>query len=86
MCRIWKRIGGKIMNEKCTLSDKELLEKVSAWVSSLNKTGGKSWTLNVPVDFNSDPDMLISELCSRYNDALSAIDDLALELYQFKDR
>lgn len=74
------------MKDKCTLNDKELLEKVSEWVSSLSKTGGKSWSLHVPVDFNNDPDMVISELCQRYSEALSVIDDLALELYQFKDR
>lgn len=63
------------MREKCTLSDKELLEKVAEWVSSLAKTGGKSWSLRVPVDFNNDPDMLISELCQRYTDAKEYIDD-----------
>lgn len=63
------------MSEKnrCTLSDKELIEKANEWVSSLAKTGGRSWTLRVPVDFNNDPDMIFSELSNRFSQALDFI-------------
>lgn len=52
--------------ENCTLTDDELIEACNAWVSSLAKTGGKSWCLQVPVNFNRDPDMLFSELSNRF--------------------
>lgn len=50
---------------RCTLSDKELIEKSNDWVSKLAKSGGKAWTLRIPVDFNNDPDMLFIELGKR---------------------
>ena len=50
----------------CTLNDAELLERVHDWVSRLCISGGNEWVLSVPVDFNHDPDYLISELCNRY--------------------
>ena len=50
---------------RCTLSDKELIEKSNDWVSKLAKSGGKAWTLRIPVDFNNDPDMLFVELGKR---------------------
>lgn len=50
---------------RCTLSDKELIEKANDWVSKLAKSGGKAWTLRIPVDFNHDPDMLFIELGER---------------------
>ena len=54
------------MKNKCTLTDEELVAKIFKTVSKLCETGGKSWTLKVPVDFNEDPDMLIIELCHRF--------------------
>lgn len=51
---------------KCTLSDAELLDAVKKFVSKLCDTGGSAWTLSVPVNVNRDPDILITELCSRY--------------------
>lgn len=51
---------------KCNLSDEELAEKCDAWISELCKTGGRCWTLSVPVNFNRDPDMLFSELIRRF--------------------
>lgn len=51
---------------KCSLSDMELVEKAKAWISSLCETGGDSWRLKVPVDFDNDPDMIFSELCHRF--------------------
>lgn len=50
---------------RCTLSDKELIEKSNDWVSKLAESGGKAWTLRIPVDFNNDPDMLFVELGKR---------------------
>jgi hypothetical protein len=51
---------------KCTLRDAELLADVEKWVSKLCDPGGMAWTLSVPVNFNRDPDMLITELHKRY--------------------
>lgn len=48
------------------ISDQDLIEKCSKWVDSLCKTGGKSWSLKVPVDFNNDPDILFTELINRF--------------------
>lgn len=50
---------------RCALSDKELIEKSNDWVSKLAKSGGKAWTIRIPVDFNNDPDMLFIELGKR---------------------
>lgn len=61
------RTGGEMSEQpKCTLRDAELLADVGKWVSKLCDTGGRAWTLSVPVNFNRDPDMLITELCKRY--------------------
>lgn len=54
------------MNDKCTLSDKELSEKCRTLISALCQTGGKAWSMRVPVDFNNDSDMLLSELVRRF--------------------
>ncbi len=58
-------------NEKCTLSNDELIAKAYDWVSRLARSGGKEWCLRVPVDFNNDPDMLFIELCDRLSAALN---------------
>lgn len=62
---------------RCTLSDKELIEKSNDWVSKLAKSGGKAWTLRIPVDFNNDPDMLFIELGKR-------LESYSLEMLQKK--
>ena len=54
---------GKI--PKCELSNSELIAKCKEWVSKLCKSGGSAWTLRVPVDFNTDPDILFNELANR---------------------
>jgi hypothetical protein len=51
---------------KCTLSDAELIDRCSEWVDKLCKSGGQAWSLRVPVDFERDPDILISELIQRF--------------------
>lgn len=50
---------------RCTLTNDELISKVQEWVTKLCETGGRAWTLRVPVDVNTDPDCLITELCNR---------------------
>ena len=48
-----------------TLSDADLIKASNEWVSKLAKTGGKAWSLSVPVNFNRDPDMIFCELANR---------------------
>ena len=50
---------------RCTLSNDELITKSNEWVSKLARTGGQAWNLRVPVDFNNDPDMLFCEMAKR---------------------
>ena len=52
--------------EKCTLSNKELADKVSEGISELCKTGGKSFTMHVPARLNEDLDLIVSEMVSRF--------------------
>ena len=52
--------------EKCTLTDSELIQLSRGMLSELAKTGGRSWTMRVPVDFNRDHDMILCELISRF--------------------
>ena len=42
----------------------ELLEKARAWNSKLCATGGRAWSLRVPVS-EDDPDMIFGEICRR---------------------
>jgi len=60
--------------ERCTLSNQELISRCDDWVSRLAKSGGREWNLNIPVDFNKDPDMLFNELGRRFK-ALLLEDD-----------
>ena len=57
-----------MMNEvkKVTLNDHELATQCRNIISKLCSTGGQSWKLSVPVDFNQDPDILFSELINRF--------------------
>lgn len=57
------------MPHSTTLSDEELIKKVTQWVYKLAETGGNAWTLSVPVRLNDDPDVLIIELCKRLKEA-----------------
>lgn len=50
---------------ECTLTDEQLIEKCNAWVHKLAESGGNKWTLQVPVNFNEDPDILFTELGKR---------------------
>jgi hypothetical protein len=51
---------------RCTLSDKDLIALARDMVSGLCASGGRTWTLRVPVDFNRDHDMILSELIDRF--------------------
>ena len=53
---------------ECQLSNEELIKKVRMWVDELCRTGGKGWTLQVPVNMERDPDILINELCCRFEE------------------
>ena len=52
----------------CKLSDEDLVKKCAEWVDKLCKSGGSSWSLSVPVNFEKDPDVLFSELIKRYSE------------------
>lgn len=52
--------------KRCTLSDKELIEKSNKIISETSKTYGKAWKMSIPVNFNDDSDMVLSELVRRY--------------------
>jgi hypothetical protein len=51
---------------RCTLSDKELIDKCEKLIINLCESGGRSWSLTIPPDFNKDPDMLFMELITRF--------------------
>jgi len=51
---------------ECTLSDQELIRRVDEWNGKLCRTKGGAWCLSIPPNLNSDPDMLIMELCKRF--------------------
>ncbi len=61
---------GEVTNQQAPsatpLDNKTLVLKVREWVTSLCNTGGRAWSLSVPVNFERDPDMLIEELCKRF--------------------
>ena len=57
--------------DKCRYNNEQLIEKVQSIVRDLAMSGGKSWSLQVPVNFDKDPDVLISELCNRFKRLLS---------------
>ena len=66
----------KARPEKCTLSDEELATVARKWISMLCKSNGEAWTLRVPVDFNYDPDMVLSECIDRMKQAQAQRDEL----------
>jgi len=59
------------VSDRCELSNEELTMKVRMWVDELCRTGGKGWSLQVPVNMERDPDVLISELCNRFDSVLA---------------
>lgn len=61
----------QVEGSKCSYNNEQLIEKVQSIVRDLAMSGGKSWSLQVPVNFDKDPDVLISELCKRFKHLLS---------------
>lgn len=70
---------------KCTLSDLELCEAIDKFVSKQCKTG-KAWQMTVPVDFNRDSDMLITELVQRFKARVEVKEEDQGELWEEIDR
>lgn len=58
--------------DKCDLSDEDLITACNEWVSKLCNSGGQAWRMQVPVSFNSDPDMLFTELADRFKEICHA--------------
>ena len=71
---------------KCTLSNKDLIAQVRAWVTKLNETGGRAWVLRIPIDYNHDPDTAVIELCQRYARLIERLEGLVDELESEEDR
>lgn len=67
-----KPLKQRKIKDAVTLSDSDLIEAVATWVDKLCKSGGAAWSLSVPVNFNEDPDTLISELVKRYKQCVIA--------------
>lgn len=55
---------------KCTLSNSELVEKVSDKMSEICKDPNK-FVMHIPPRMNEDFDMLVSELCNRFKTKIS---------------
>jgi hypothetical protein len=55
---------------KCTLTDKELIKEAKKQLSKLCETGGRSFTMRVPVDHNKDTDTIIGEVIWRFERVL----------------
>jgi len=55
-----------IADERIKYSNEELIIVIQDWVKKLCETGGREWCLRVPVDFQRDPDVLIIEICARF--------------------
>lgn len=51
---------------KVILCDKELIEKCRVWIDKIFKIKDAAHFLNVPSDYNNDPDVLFFELIRRY--------------------
>lgn len=66
---------------KCDLTNEELINEATKWIKRLCETGGSAWSLRVPVDFNHDPDILFSELCSRLQSPQSLLVEEAAKEY-----
>jgi hypothetical protein len=72
-------MSNKNPNEGCTLSDQKLIDSCREWISKLCDSGGKEWTLGVPVDFNRDPDMLFSEVITRFKSTTEENEELRVK-------
>mgnify|MGYP003515131676 CR=1 FL=1 len=61
--------------DHCDLTNEELIERCKEWVSKLARSGGRDWRLHVPVSFNTDPDILFSELANRFQSLINTTKD-----------
>jgi len=61
--------------------NKQLVEKCSLLVRELSITGGESWSLQVPVNFEKDRDVLFSEMGNR----LLKLEDALIKIAQCSD-
>ena len=57
---------------ECTLTDEELIARIDKWNGKLCRSGGRAWCLKIPPDPNNDPDLLIAELCKRYEKTIKS--------------
>jgi DNA repair ATPase RecN len=73
-------MSNKTQDEGCTLSDQELSDSCREWISKLCKSGGREWMLSIPVSFNRDPDMLFSELITRFKSATEENEELRAKI------
>lgn len=78
---------------RLNIDNATLFDQCTNWISSLCESGGRSWTLSIPVN-GKDPDMLFSELINRckdtiqenvriqgdLNDAIDLLDECRLQL------
>lgn len=56
--------------DRALMSDEVLIKLCELEISKMCKTGGKSFTMTVPVRI-ADTDMLLSELVSRFKDIVN---------------
>jgi hypothetical protein len=51
--------------KKIKYSNSELVNKCNSLIRELSQSGGASWTLQIPVNFEKDPDVLFCEMGNR---------------------
>lgn len=59
-------MGSSNLDDLKNMTNVDLVDKCDKWVTNLCNSGGKTWFLHVPPDFENDPDMLFSELITRF--------------------
>ncbi len=59
----------------CTLTNQELVEKADQLLIELIKTGGKSFTMQVPARPNADTDLIFAELNTRFKKLVATNDE-----------
>lgn len=53
-----------------------LIERGREWISKLCKSGGKAWSLRVPVDPENDPDLIFSEIMRRLAESQNCTNEI----------
>lgn len=54
------------------MEDDELIAKAREMVNEPCQTGGRSWTMRVPVDLERDHDMVFTRLINRFEELAQA--------------